>query len=65
MLLKMSAHDIFPLHIYRVNVVNQYAAEVKLFFPKLTVVTDYDVKGSRILTLDLNGKGRLMGEFSK
>lgn len=43
---------------------NKYTGEIKMVFPKLMVIADYDVRGSRILTLDINGKGKLRGEFS-
>jgi hypothetical protein len=47
------------------NLNNKYAAEMKIVLPKLMVITEYDVRGSRLLTLDISGKGKLQGNFSK
>lgn len=49
----------------RLNLNNKYAAELRISLPKLAVAVDYDVRGSRLLTLDISGKGHLTGNFSK
>ncbi|XP_060810450.1 uncharacterized protein LOC106140694 [Amyelois transitella] len=54
----------FKIEKLKVNLNNKYAAEVKITIPKLMVVADYDVHGSRLLTLDINGKGRIRGNFT-
>ncbi|PZC87301.1 hypothetical protein B5X24_HaOG201537 [Helicoverpa armigera] len=37
---------------------------MKITLPKLMVVANYDVRGSRLLALDINGKGRIRGNFT-
>ncbi|KAJ8735003.1 hypothetical protein PYW08_014253 [Mythimna loreyi] len=54
----------FKIEKLKLNLNNKYAAELKITLPKLMVVANYDVKGSRILALDINGKGRLRGNFT-
>ncbi|XP_064292017.1 uncharacterized protein LOC128669715 [Plodia interpunctella] len=54
----------FKIEKLRINLNNKYAAELKVTIPKLMVVADYDVHGSRLLTLDINGKGRVRGNFT-
>ncbi|XP_052753674.1 uncharacterized protein LOC113517177 [Galleria mellonella] len=54
----------FKIEKLKLNLNNKYAAEVKVTLPKLMVIADYDVQGSRLLTLDINGKGRLKGNFT-
>nr|XP_004923017.2 uncharacterized protein LOC101744925 [Bombyx mori] len=54
----------FKIEKLKINLNNKYTGEIKMVFPKLMVVADYDVRGSRILTLDINGKGKLRGEFT-
>lgn len=51
--------------VSRVHLSNKYAAEMKLSIPKLGITADYDVRGSRVLTLDISGKGKLRSNFSK
>ncbi|KOB67102.1 Uncharacterized protein OBRU01_20202, partial [Operophtera brumata] len=55
----------FKVEKLRINLNNKYVAEIKLFFPELYVTTDYDIRGSRILALDLSGKGKLRGNFTR
>ncbi|KAM3960178.1 uncharacterized protein ACR2FA_005810 [Aphomia sociella] len=54
----------FKIEKLKLNLNNKYAAEIKLTIPKLMVIAEYDVKGSRLLTLDINGKGKLRGNFT-
>ncbi|KAF9415274.1 hypothetical protein HW555_007023 [Spodoptera exigua] len=54
----------FKIEKLKLNLNNKYAGELKLTLPRLMVVANYDVKGSRLLTLDINGKGRLRGNFT-
>ncbi|XP_049887877.1 circadian clock-controlled protein daywake-like [Pectinophora gossypiella] len=54
----------FKVEKLKINLNNKYAAEVKISLPKLLVSCDYDVRGSRILTLDISGKGKLRGNFT-
>ncbi|CAH0406144.1 unnamed protein product [Chilo suppressalis] len=54
----------FKIEKLKLNLNNKYAAEIKLVIPKLVVTADYDVRGSRLLTLDINGKGKLRGNFT-
>nr|NP_001299085.1 uncharacterized LOC106118234 precursor [Papilio xuthus]BAM18282.1 takeout/JHBP like protein [Papilio xuthus] len=54
----------FKIEKFKLNLNNKYLAEVRLSIPKLVVAGDYDVRGSRILTVDINGKGKLRGNFS-
>lgn len=56
---------LWSLLVFRVHLNNKYAAEMKLSIPKLDVTADYDVRGSRVLTLDISGKGKLRSNFSK
>ncbi|XP_035430620.1 circadian clock-controlled protein daywake [Spodoptera frugiperda] len=54
----------FKIEKLKLNLNNKYAGELKLTLPRLMVVANYDVKGSRLLVLDINGKGRLRGNFT-
>ncbi|XP_059049445.1 uncharacterized protein LOC131844548 [Achroia grisella] len=54
----------FKIEKLKINLNNKYAAEVKISIPKLMVITEYDIQGSRLLTLDINGKGKLQGNFT-
>ncbi|CAH0600254.1 unnamed protein product [Chrysodeixis includens] len=54
----------FKIEKLKFNLNNKYVGEIKLVLPKLMVTANYDVKGSRLLTLDINGKGRLLGNFT-
>ncbi|XP_063829428.1 uncharacterized protein LOC135078799 [Ostrinia nubilalis] len=54
----------FVIEKLRLNLNNKYAAEIKIVLPKLAVIADYDVRGSRLLTLDISGKGKLRGNFT-
>ncbi|CAH0698796.1 unnamed protein product [Spodoptera exigua] len=54
----------FKIEKLKLNLNNKYAGELKLTLPRLMVVANYDVRGSRLLTLDINGKGRLRGNFT-
>ncbi|KAJ2943927.1 hypothetical protein O0L34_g8248 [Tuta absoluta] len=54
----------FKVEKVRIHLNNKYAAEIKLSIPKLRVTADYDVRGSRILTLDITGKGKLKANFT-
>ncbi|XP_045542491.1 uncharacterized protein LOC106707611 [Papilio machaon] len=55
----------FKIEKFKLNLNNKYLAEVRLSIPKLVVAGDYDVRGSRILTVDINGKGKIRGNFSR
>ncbi|KAL4718305.1 hypothetical protein ACJJTC_014340 [Scirpophaga incertulas] len=54
----------FKIEKLKLNLNNRYAGELKILLPKLMILADYDVRGSRLLTLDINGKGRLQGNFT-
>ncbi|OWR42242.1 seminal fluid protein CSSFP066 [Danaus plexippus plexippus] len=54
----------FTIEKFRLNLNNKYVAEIKLSIPKLVVTADYDVKGSRILTLDISGQGRFRSNIT-
>ncbi|KAI8430232.1 hypothetical protein MSG28_000575 [Choristoneura fumiferana] len=54
----------FRIEKLKLNLNNKYAAEVKLLLPRLAVTADYDVRGSRLLVLDIDGKGKLRGNFT-
>ncbi|XP_072935642.1 uncharacterized protein [Epargyreus clarus] len=54
----------FKIEKLKINLNNKYAAEAKITIPKLLVSADYDVRGSRLLTLDISGKGKLRGNFT-
>ncbi|XP_068629038.1 circadian clock-controlled protein daywake-like [Battus philenor] len=55
----------FKIEKLKVNLNNKFVAEIKLSIPKLVVVGDYDVKGSQILAINLTGKGKINGNFTK
>ncbi|XP_075990709.1 uncharacterized protein LOC142986231 [Anticarsia gemmatalis] len=54
----------FKIEKFKLNLNNKYAAEIKMTLPRLSVTADYDVRGSKILTLDISGKGKLAGNFT-
>ncbi|XP_048006499.1 uncharacterized protein LOC125241860 [Leguminivora glycinivorella] len=54
----------FVVEKLKLNLNNKYAAEVRLSLPKLAVSADYDVRGSRLLVLEIDGKGKLRGNFT-
>ncbi|XP_045761246.1 uncharacterized protein LOC123864672 isoform X1 [Maniola jurtina] len=54
----------FKIEKLRLNLNNKYVAEVRITIPKLDVSADYDVRGSRILTLDISGKGKFRSNFT-
>lgn len=54
----------FKIEKLKLNLNNKYAAELKITIPTLRVTADYDVRGSRLLVLDIDGKGKLMSNFS-
>ncbi|XP_038209392.1 uncharacterized protein LOC119830437 [Zerene cesonia] len=54
----------FKIEKFNLNLNNKYIGEMKLVLPKLAVTADYDVRGSRILTLDISGKGKLKSNFT-
>uniref|UniRef100_A0A2A4KA60 Hemolymph juvenile hormone binding protein n=1 Tax=Heliothis virescens TaxID=7102 RepID=A0A2A4KA60_HELVI len=54
----------FKIEKLKLNLNNKYAGEMKITLPKLMVVANYDVRGSRLLALDINGKGRIRGNFT-
>ncbi|CAH2099573.1 unnamed protein product [Euphydryas editha] len=54
----------FKIEKLKLNLNNKYVGEVKLTIPQLTVMSDYDVRGSRILTLDISGKGKFSSNFT-
>ncbi|CAG4921346.1 unnamed protein product [Colias eurytheme] len=54
----------FKIEKFNLNLNNKYLGEMKIVLPKLTVTADYDVRGSKILTLDISGKGKLRSNFT-
>ncbi|XP_063372490.1 uncharacterized protein LOC134660645 [Cydia amplana] len=54
----------FVVEKLKLNLNNKYAAEVRLSLPRLAVTADYDVRGSRLLVLEIDGKGKLRGNFT-
>ncbi|CAH3980396.1 uncharacterized protein LOC123714477 [Pieris brassicae] len=54
----------FKIEKLKLNLDGKYEGQMKLTLPKLSVTADYDVRGSKILTLDISGKGRLMSNFT-
>ncbi|VVC90727.1 uncharacterized protein LOC126965873 [Leptidea sinapis] len=54
----------FKIEKIKLNLNNKYVGEVRLTMPRLVVVAEYDVHGSRILTLDINGKGKFRSNFT-
>ncbi|XP_063634652.1 uncharacterized protein LOC134805267 [Cydia splendana] len=54
----------FVVEKLKLNLNNKYAAEVRLSLPHLAVSADYDVRGSRLLVLEIDGKGKLRGNFT-
>ncbi|XP_045450186.1 uncharacterized protein LOC123658936 [Melitaea cinxia] len=54
----------FKIEKLKLNLNNKYVGEVKLTIPHLMVTADYDVRGSRILTLDISGKGKFRSNFT-
>ncbi|CAH0722887.1 unnamed protein product, partial [Brenthis ino] len=54
----------FKIEKIKLNVNNKYTGEVKLTIPRLLVTADYDVRGSKILTLDISGKGKFSSNFT-
>ncbi|CAK1548672.1 unnamed protein product [Leptosia nina] len=54
----------FKIEKLKLNLNDKYEGQMKLTLPKLSVVADYDVRGSKILTLDISGKGQLRSNFT-
>lgn len=54
----------FKIEKLKLNLNNKYMGEIKLTLPKLYVTADYDVRGSKILTLDISGKGKLTANLT-
>ncbi|XP_046969565.1 circadian clock-controlled protein daywake-like [Vanessa cardui] len=54
----------FKIEKMKLNLNNKYVGEVKLTIPQLEVTAEYDVRGSRILTLDISGKGKFRSNFT-
>ncbi|XP_041973774.1 uncharacterized protein LOC121729361 [Aricia agestis] len=54
----------YKIEKFKLNLNNKYVAELKLSLPRVHVTADYDVRGSQVLTVDINGKGRMKCNFT-
>ncbi|GBP92692.1 Circadian clock-controlled protein [Eumeta japonica] len=54
----------FRIEKLKLNLDGKYLGEVKIVLPKLDITADYDVKGSRVLVLDIDGKGKMRANFT-